>query len=107
MKDIEPRQPIVPNLKGAFKSGYDELRKQVEIDLEEKYPPQVDHPNHYNQQDKEVIDMMLDIYGEEDVIAFCRLNAFKYRMRAGHKGDATQDIEKALWYETKINELQQ
>jgi hypothetical protein len=66
----------------------------------------VNHPPHYNQQSIEVIDMMLAIYGREAVINFCLLNAFKYRMRAGHKDDISQDIQKALWYERKAKELE-
>jgi hypothetical protein len=66
----------------------------------------VNHPTHYNQQSIEVIDMMLAIYGKQAVIHFCLLNAFKYRMRAGHKDDITQDIQKALWYERKVKELE-
>lgn len=61
--------------------------------------------SHYNQQPIEVIDMMLAVYGKEAVKHFCLLNSFKYRMRAGHKDDALQDIEKAKWYEAKAKEI--
>ena len=61
---------------------------------------------HYNHQPIEVIDMMMAVYGKEDVIHFCLLNSFKYRMRAGLKDDAVKDIEKALWYEKKAKELE-
>ena len=54
---------------------------------------QVNHPQHYKTYDVETI-------------SFCKLNAFKYRMRAGHKDNAEQDINKALWYENKLKELQ-
>ena len=66
----------------------------------------VNHPTYFNQHPIEVIDMMLAIYGKDAVINFCLLNAFKYRMRAGHKDDITQDIQKALWYERKAKELE-
>ena len=49
--------------------------------------------------------MMLRIWGVKETISFCKLNAFKYRMRAGHKDNAQQDIDKALWYENKMKEL--
>ena len=45
----------------------------------------VDHPNHYNTYDVEVIDMMERIWGPEKTAVFCELNAFKYRMRMGTK----------------------
>ena len=69
----------------------------------------VNHPSHYNHGGMETIDKMLKLYGVEKVKAFCELNAFKYRDRAGYKGisDMTivRDIRKALWYENKLNEL--
>lgn len=65
----------------------------------------VNSPKHYNVNDKEVWQMMIDVFGKEAFVNFCALNAFKYRMRAGHKGDAKEDIDKALWYEAKMEEL--
>ena len=66
---------------------------------------QVNHPQHYKTYDVETIDMMIRIWGIQETISFCKLNAFKYRMRAGHKDNAEQDIKKALWYENKMKEL--
>ena len=65
------------------------------------------NPNHYQTEDKEVWEMMIDVYGKEAFINFCKLNAFKYRMRLGKKPNEPieQDLEKALWYENKITEL--
>lgn len=65
------------------------------------------NPDHYKQGDKEVWQMMIDCFGEEAYISFCRLNAFKYRMRAGRKPDSrmADDFHKALWYEKQIQEL--
>ena len=66
---------------------------------------QVNHPQHYTTYDVETLDMMIRIWGIKETISFCKLNAFKYRMRAGHKDNAQQDINKALWYENKMKEL--
>ena len=66
---------------------------------------QVNHPQHYTTYDVETHDMMIRIWGTQETISFCKLNAFKYRMRAGHKDNAEQDINKALWYENKMKEL--
>ena len=66
---------------------------------------QVNHPQHYTTYDVETLDMMIRIWGIKETISFCKLNAFKYRMRAGHKDNAQQDIDKALWYENKMKEL--
>ena len=39
---------------------------------------------------------------------FCIGNAIKYLWRAGSKGDAVQDLRKAIWYiERDINRLHQ
>jgi hypothetical protein len=61
-------------------------------------PEAVNHPAHYNHYPVEVIDMMERVFGKEAVYHFCLLNAYKYRMRAGEKGDAAQDLEKERWY---------
>lgn len=67
----------------------------------------VNHPQHYNNYDKEVIDMMLDIWGPKETAIFCKLNAFKYRMRMGTKpdNDISQDLKKEKWYLNKYHEL--
>lgn len=66
----------------------------------------VNHPQHYNRPGrKECIEEMLDIYGPEKVSAFCELNAYKYRYRAGLKGNKDEDLKKADWYLKKMNEI--
>jgi hypothetical protein len=65
------------------------------------------NPNHYKQSGKEVIDMMLDIWGKEKLIAHCEMTEFKYRMRAGLKPEQSveRDLEKAQWYANKAKQL--
>lgn len=67
------------------------------------------NPDHYKAESgREVWEQMIDVYGLSKFIAFCEVNAFKYRMRAGKKSDDIEtDIKKALWYENKIKELKQ
>lgn len=67
----------------------------------------VNHPPHYNQYPIETIDMMVSIWGVEKVITFCEINAFKYRMRLGHKGSMQEDLDKEQWYLRKAEELRQ
>lgn len=78
-------------------------------DDNKKVDTDVNHPSHYNHGGIETIDKMIKLYGIEKVKAFCELNAFKYRDRAGYKGNIdsaiARDIRKALWYENKYNEL--
>lgn len=85
----------------------------LEVDLpfpgEVKAYEEVNHPQHYNNYDVEVIDMMERVFGKEATITFCKLNAFKYRMRAGTKPgqDADKDLNKEQWYLDKMNEMRQ
>ena len=53
----------------------------------------VDHPEHYQGNKFEVIDII-----EDYDLGFCLGNAVKYILRAGKKDDIVQDINKAIWY---------
>ena len=68
----------------------------------------VNHPKHYNNYDKEVIDMMVDIWGLEKTAVWCEMTAFRYRMRMGTKPDnpMEQDFNKEKWYLDKKRELE-
>ena len=67
----------------------------------------VNHPQHYNNYDVEVIDMMEKIFGPYQTAVFCKLNAYKYRMRVGTKPNTpvTEDLAKEQWYLKKYREL--
>ena len=55
---------------------------------------EVDHPAHYRADTGyEAIDV-IEAWG----LGFCLGNALKYIARAGLKGDAVEDLEKAKWY---------
>ena len=66
---------------------------------------EVNHPERYNIYPVETIDMQLRVFGAEATSNFCLLNAFKYRMRLGHKDDIQQDLQKEQWYLNKYNEI--
>lgn len=53
----------------------------------------VNHPNHYNKGEYEVIDVIED-WG----LDFSLGNAIKYIARCNHKGNKKQDLEKAIFY---------
>ena len=65
------------------------------------------NPKHYQYIDKEVIDMMIAIWGKKATKNYCEITAFKYRMRAGRKPNETpqDDYEKENWFLTKAKEL--
>lgn len=83
-------------------------QKGVKVDLEAQ-DNNYDYinPNHYKTFSKEVIDMMVDIWGKQKVADYCEINAFKYRMRLGNKPEQPieRDLDKAKWYENKALEL--
>ena len=65
----------------------------------------VDHPAYYNRGNIECIDAMIAAFGKAEVAVFCKINAFKYLWRAENKGKYKEDMEKAAWYISKVNEL--
>lgn len=73
----------------------------------EKDLKKVIEPDYYNKSSISCIDAMESAYGIDDVIAFCRCNAFKYQWRAGHKDNESteKDLAKAQWYQDKMLEL--
>jgi hypothetical protein len=53
----------------------------------------VDHPEHYNKGSIEAINII-----EGWNLNFSVGNVIKYMLRAPHKGDEINDLEKAKWY---------
>jgi len=53
----------------------------------------VDHPPHYTQNPSGV-----ECIQVTEHMNFCIGNAIKYLWRAGLKGDAIEDLQKAMWY---------
>lgn len=78
----------------------------VEKPQEEKYE-MVNHPAHYNNYDKEVIDIIERVWGTYLAAMWCEITAFKYRMRMGTKptSSISEDLEKETWYLNKMREL--
>tara|TARA_R110002126_G_scaffold76927_2_gene192012 strand:+ start:675 stop:923 length:249 start_codon:yes stop_codon:yes gene_type:complete len=53
----------------------------------------INHPSHYTSGGIETIDFI-----EAKEFGYHLGNAIKYISRAGKKGDALQDLQKAIWY---------
>ena len=66
----------------------------------------VDHPSHYNQFKREVIEEMRLLFGDEAVKSFCKLNAYKYIRRADFKGQKEEDLKKAEWYIDYLDKME-
>ena len=60
----------------------------------------VEHPDHYGAGNGglQCIEAMLQTFGKDATMAFCKLNAFKYIWRSDHKEKEVQDMEKAKRY---------
>lgn len=71
----------------------------------EKNKEMVNHPSHYCQGDMECIDGIVGAFGKDKAAVFCKINAFKYLWRLGHKDDEAQEIGKLKWYLDKYLEL--
>ena len=93
-------------MKRFFDTGIDQLSKDtaesiakelkdMTLDIKEDV---VNEPKHYKQGSFEVIDEMILVFGFEDTIKFCRMNAWKYRARAPYKGNTDQDLAKVNCY---------
>ena len=65
----------------------------------------INHPSHYNHGSMECIDAIVGAYGIEEAKVFCKINAFKYLWRLGHKDAEEQEIGKIKWYLDKYVNL--
>lgn len=76
---------------------------------QEKKYEMVNHPAHYNNYDKEVIDIIERVWGTYLAAMWCEITAFKYRMRMGTKptSSISEDLEKETWYLKKMRELKE
>ena len=48
---------------------------------------------------------MISAFGKDAVMEFCKINAFKYLWRLGHKDEEAQEVGKIKWYLDKYLEL--
>ena len=62
-------------------------------EFERERKDMVNHPNHYQGQKFEVIDII-----EDYQLGFHLGNVLKYILRAGRKSDRVEDLRKAVWY---------
>lgn len=65
----------------------------------------VQNPKHYKFFDTEVIEIIRASMTKEQFIGYCKGNCIKYRLRAGKKDDALQDLMKAEEYERYYEEM--
>jgi hypothetical protein len=73
----------------AHEANLEGLQERLELPKHE----QVNHPQHYQGNNIEVIDVI-----EAFDLNFALGNAIKYILRADKKGNRIQDLDKAIWY---------
>jgi len=71
--------------------------KRVPIEHSRATDP-VNNPEHYRTGGIECIDAMVQVFGEEAVRTYAKVNAFKYIWRHQYKGKPEEDLAKAAWY---------
>lgn len=64
----------------------------------------INHPIHYKQFSREVIDTMQGMSTPEEFKGHLKLTAVKYLSRYQGK-NGVEDLEKAIWYVTKLKEV--
>ena len=84
---------IVPGPSGSVEAKTKYIEPAVSLEERPVHKEMVDHPNHYQGNKFEVIDII-----EDYKLGFSLGNAVKYILRAGHKDDYVQDLKKAIWY---------
>ena len=83
--DVREESDTMEKKKGCKKCGKEKACKPKK--------EKVNSPDHYNAGEIEVIDAI-----EDWNLGFNDGNAIKYIARHKHKGNAIQDIKKAIWY---------
>lgn len=83
-------------------SGDEDLWEDIEEPTQEL--PNPIRPNHYRNCSIECIDAMILTFGTDAVAEFCLINAFKYIWRYKDKNGLI-DLNKAMWYVDKAEEL--
>ena len=77
------------------------FRESMGKTVEREAIEMVDHPKHYqSKHGVEVIDII-----EEFGLGFHLGNVIKYVLRAGHKSNELEDLEKAKWYLERVIDL--
>lgn len=90
-------------------SCYKLVKKEQKTSMQNNINTNKINPDHYKSDSgRECIDELRLMFGDEQVKAFCRCNAYKYRFRAGRKQNesAATDLAKAEWYLGYIEKLE-
>lgn len=108
---IEPIDPALAENISEEEPVPAKISTDEENEPEEVYEPEedvVNHPKHYQlAKGVEAIDLMEMTSTAPEFVGHLRNTALKYIIRAGHKDPSkyVQDLDKAKWYITKLQEF--
>jgi hypothetical protein len=91
LTDDQMRRVVINSMK-------DKARMQRSID-------DVNQPPHYKIGGIETIDIIKAKLTPDEFRGYLKGNVVKYLTRAGHKDDAGKDVDKMVWYATKLQTL--
>nr|DAG59455.1 MAG TPA: nucelotide kinase [Caudoviricetes sp.] len=74
----------------------EEKMNDMKCDMKSNDP--VNHPDHYTQGGKEVIEIIQEVCSIDEFVGYCKGNILKYLARRNFKGFYKQDLQKADWY---------
>jgi hypothetical protein len=70
--------------------------------MREKMTDNVNHPPHYKKGSIECIDAIEAALSFTEFKGYCKGQAFKYVWREDHKDANIEDIDKGIWYLTRL-----
>lgn len=82
--------------------SFEEFKEKYLDSTDEK--DMINHPSHYKQFSREVIDTMQGMSTPEEFKGYLKLNAIKYLSRYQGK-NGIEDLDKAIWYVAKLKEV--
>lgn len=87
---------IYPCKADIFEETYEAAKEETMSDM--KCDDSVNHPSHYTQGGKEVIEIIQEVCSIDEFVGYCKGNILKYLARRNFKGFYKQDLQKADWY---------
>lgn len=85
----------------------EQYAKAVEAQREIMDADNINHPAHYTAGGIECIDYLAAKLSADELRGFLRGNVLKYLSRAGKKGGALPDYQKAKWYLDRLIRLEE
>lgn len=93
------------NVMEHYVKTVEELKIPSMKEIKERKPEMVNHPDHYQGNGLEVIEVLKAFLTPEQFLGFVLANMLKYLLRMGKKDEMLQELEKTLWYGHYLKEF--